>query len=188
MLWQGGRLAREAHVARIAGRIGDPVLRLKFLRAVMRRSPLTAWLAQTRLRHWILWSGLLLALLIPFLMKLASGKPEPADRAPMLIRRAAAGAGEVYEAVPVWRVEQTGDSEVYSNGLRIDARFTVNTRLRLYTAFRRDGGSSINGVQRSEPAGIIYHTTESCQAPFDAQDNQVIKRLCLLYTSDAADE
>jgi hypothetical protein len=132
-------------------------------------------LAHGQLRHWIFWAGLLLVLLIPFLMKLAAGKPEPLHDAPMPPHRAP--AGEAQKTVPVWQVEQTGDSEVYSNGLRIDTRFTVANRPRLYTAFQRDGTSSVSRVRRSQPAGIVYHTTESCQAPFEAQDTPVLKRL-----------
>lgn len=175
MPWLGRRLAREAHVARIAGCIWDPVLRLRFLRAVAPRTSFVRRQFHGRLRHWILWAGLLLVLLVPFLMKLAAGKPEPLYTAPIPPRRAP--AGEAQETVPVWQVEQTGDSEVYSNGLRIDTRFTVPNRPRLYPAFQRDGASAINRVWRSQPAGIVYHTSESCQAPFEAQDTPVLKRL-----------
>ena len=170
-------MAREAHVARIAGFIGDPVLRLRFLRAVAPRISFVRKLPHGRLRNWILWVVLLLlALLTPFLMKLAAGKPEPLLLAVPVAPRVAAFS-ETRQTVPVWQVEQTGDSEVYSNGLRIDTRFTVPTRRRLYTAFRRDGTTSTNRVRCSQPAGIVYHTTESCQAPFAAQDTPVLKRL-----------
>ena len=174
----GRRLAREAQVAgvvSIAACIGDPVLRLRFLRAAAPRTPFLRRLSHGRLRHWILWLGLLLVLLIPFLMKLAAGKPEPLHTAPILPHPAS--AGEAQKTVPVWQVEQTGDSEVYSNGLRIDTRFTVPNRPRLFTAFQREGASTIKRVRRSQPAGIVYHTTESCQAPFEAQDTPVLKRL-----------
>src|ERR1039458_3549400 len=170
-----GRWAREARLARTAGNIGDPVLRLRFLRTAGPRASFVRRLAHGELRHWIFWAGLLLVLLIPFLMKLAAGKPEPLHDAPMPPHRAP--AGEAQKTVPVWQVEQTGDSEVYSNGLRIDTRFTVANRPRLYTAFQRDGTSSVSRVRRSQPSGIVYHTTESCQAPFEAQDTPVLKRL-----------
>src|SRR5580658_791792 len=169
----GARRARQAHVARIAGFIGDPVLRLKFLRAAAPRTPLLRRLSRWRRRHWIFSAGLLLALTVPFLIKLAAGKPELPHAAPPPPRPAAASV--VHEPAPVWQVEQTADSEVYSNGLRIDTRYTVANRPRLYTAFQRDGASS--PVQRTQPAGIVYHTSESCQAPFEAQDTPVLKRL-----------
>ena len=65
----------------------------------------------------------------------------------------------------------------YSNGLRIDTRFTVSNRPRLYTAFPAGWRLRINPIRRTQPAGIVYHTTESCQAPFEAQDTPVLKRL-----------
>jgi len=168
-------LAREARIALIAGRIWDPVSRLRFLRSAAPRNSLRRRLSHVSFRHWILWAVLLLALLMPLLMKLAAGKPEPLTT--LLVAPRPAPAAGVHNAAPVWQVEQTGDSEVYSNGLRIDIRFTVTNRPRLYTAFQRAGASSISRVRRSQPAGIVYHTTESCQAPLQAEDTPVLKRL-----------
>jgi len=169
-------LAREAHeagVVLVAGCIGDPILRLKFLRATAPRTASTEGESRGRLSRWIFWLGLVLVLLIPFLMKLAAGKPEPQQAVPISAHRAA--ANETKKTVSVWQVEQAGDSEVYSNGLRIDTRFTVSNRPRLYIAFQREG--AFKRVRRTQPAGIVYHTTESCQAPFEAQDTPVLKRL-----------
>jgi hypothetical protein len=186
MPWLGRRVAREARqagVARIAGSIPDPVLRLRFLKSAAQRTSFGCRLSGLRLRDWILWAGLLPALLVPFLLKLAAQRPgllhpssaETSNITPPLPRQQ--DTAENREAIPVWQVEQTGDSEVYSNGLRIDTRFTVANRPRLYTAFQRDGSASVSRVRRSQPAGIVYHTTESCQAPFEAQDTPVLKRL-----------
>ena len=169
------RMAREARIALIAGCIWDPVSRLKFLRSAAPRSSLRRRLSHVSFHHWILWAVLLLALLMPLLVKLVAGKPELLNIVPVAPR--AAPAAEVHKAVPVWQVEQAGDSEVYSNGLRIDTRFTVTNRPRFYTAFQRARASSINCVRRSQPAGIVYHTTESCQAPLEAQETAVLKRL-----------
>lgn len=71
----------------------------------------------SRAGYWILWAGLLPVLLIPVLTKLAAAKN-----------------------VPIWQVEQTANSEVYSNGLRIDTRFTVPDGSRRYSRF--SGGSA----------------------------------------------
>jgi hypothetical protein len=116
-----------------------------------------------------------LALPVPFLFRLTARKPETPPVALAVPR--GAPSGEARENAAVWQVEQTGTSEVFSNGLRIDTRFTVKNRPRLYTAFERDGPSSIKRVRRSQPAGIVYHTTESCQAPFEARDTPVLQRL-----------
>jgi hypothetical protein len=178
MPWVGWRLTRQAHEAgvdRIAACIWDPVLRLRFLRAMAPRALVSQPPSKLRLRHWILGAAIVLLLLTPFLMKLAAGKPGTPHSAPIALRRLAAAAGPP-KTVIVWQVEQTRDAEFYSNGLRVDTSLTVANRPRLYTAFQRKA-ASINRVRRTEPAGIVYHTTESCQAPFDAEDTQVLKRL-----------
>jgi hypothetical protein len=107
-------------------------------------------------------------------MKLAAGKSVPLNILPAPAGRVPPGVAA--RNTPVWQVDKTSDSEVYSNGLRIDTRLTVPNRPRLYTVFQREG-ASINRVRRSQPAGIVYHTTESCQAPFEAEDTPILKRL-----------
>jgi hypothetical protein len=77
----------------------------------------------------------------------------------------------------VWLVEKTADSEVYSNGLRIDSRFVVPNHLRGYTVFPLDTRDRGTGARRSEPAGIVFHTTESRLAPFDPSENSELKRI-----------
>jgi hypothetical protein len=77
-------------------------------------------------------------------------------------------------AADIWLVEKSGDSEVYSNGLRIDRQFEVATHRRSYLAFPAAGGAP---ERRSEPAGIVFHTTESQQAPFESGKNGVLKRI-----------
>jgi hypothetical protein len=74
----------------------------------------------------------------------------------------------------VWLVEQSAGSETYSNGLRIDTRFTESNHARAYKAFPLSGGA---GITRTRPAGIVFHTTESLQAPFAAEQNRVLKRI-----------
>ncbi len=160
---------RAARIAQAAQSIDDPVLRLRFLRTAVRPSRLAL-----RLRRRSTWTGLLLALPIPFLVGDVGRKLQPVEIAPL---PPPSLPGDSPEPVPVWLVEHTTDSEVYSNGLRIDTRFTVSNRARAYTAFPRSALSRHSGVRRNEPAGIVYHTTESCQAPFEAQQTPVLKRL-----------
>jgi hypothetical protein len=134
---------------------------------------------RARLRfYWIVWSALLLTMLIPSLVRRAAGSPEPLKT--QVLRAEPPHTHDFKDAVkvaPVWQVEKAGDSEVYSNGLRIDTRFTVLNHPRLYLAFPRDGNHSSGPIPRSQPVGIVYHTTESQQAPFVAQDNRVLMRL-----------
>ena len=77
----------------------------------------------------------------------------------------------------VWQVEKTGDSETYSNGLRIDNRFAITNHSRSYRLFPTDPELASEGVAGSLPMGIVFHTTESRQAPFEAQQNHMLKRI-----------
>ena len=158
--------------ARVAGMIGDPVLRLRFLK-VMKVSPPRK--SGRRFRVWIVWPALLLAVMVFFLAKHAAGKPEASrvamDRAePPEIR-------VVAQPASVWQVEKGAGSEVYSNGLRIDTRFEVASHARSYLAFPSRQADSRVSVRRSMPAGIVFHTTESPQAPFEARETSVLERL-----------
>lgn len=75
----------------------------------------------------------------------------------------------------VWQVEEKNGIEVYSNGLRIDNRSAVSNHPRSYLAFP----AAENGVpvRRSQPAGIVFHSTESQIAPFEAGHNQALKKI-----------
>src|SRR5215472_4946439 len=79
-------------------------------------------------------------------------------------------------SAPGVAVPQT-PAEVYSNGLRVDTRFAVQNHPRSYLAFPMDRPAQTEGVQRSVPAGIVFHTTESRQAPFEPDQNRVLKKL-----------
>ena len=75
----------------------------------------------------------------------------------------------------VWRVEQSATSEVYSNGLRVDNSFAVSHHPRKYVAFPTLGGGE--PAARKDPVGIVFHSTESRQAPFEAGHNEALKRI-----------
>jgi len=98
--------------------------------------------------------------------------PPPEVTRPLAFTPAPAATG----AVPaVWQVERSGDSESYSNGLRIDNRFSVSNHPRSYRIFPLDGsGTPRRGTQ---PVGIVFHTTESRQAPFEEQQNHELRRI-----------
>ena len=74
-------------------------------------------------------------------------------------------------------MDKSGNSEVYSNGLRIDDRFTVANHPRAYLVFPVDGTAASAGIRRTQPAGMVFHTTESRQAPFEAGQNRVLKKI-----------
>jgi hypothetical protein len=77
----------------------------------------------------------------------------------------------------VWQVEKASDFEIYSNGLRIENQYAVSHRPRAYRAFSRDYPDGSSAEKRIEPVGIVYHTTESLQAPFEPGQNNVLKRV-----------
>jgi hypothetical protein len=74
----------------------------------------------------------------------------------------------------VWQVEKTRDVETFSNGLHIDDRYAVSNDPRVpYPVFGPIGTQS--GL-RTQPAGIVYHTTESDQASFEENQNGALKK------------
>ena len=83
------------------------------------------------------------------------------------------------DTVPnVWLVDQTHDFETYSNGLRIDNRYVKPNQKRIfYPVYQRGAIDPSQPEFRSEPAGIVYHTTESDQARFSPDQNATLKRI-----------
>jgi len=78
----------------------------------------------------------------------------------------------------VWQVERNHDFETYSNGLRIDDRYAVSNEPRTpYPVYGRTSADSARSDERSRPAGIVYHTTESDQANFEEGQNGALKRI-----------
>ena len=83
----------------------------------------------------------------------------------------------------VWLVDQSNQSEIYSNGLRVENLLAVSNQPRTYSLLSR-GALDDLGPVRFQPAGIVFHTTESDQLPFEASKNRTIKRIgreLLLY-------
>ena len=75
---------------------------------------------------------------------------------------------------PVWLVESTAQADLYSNGLRAENQFATTTSPRKYIAYSLHDASSIQ--QRDQPAGIVFHTTESHLVPFEEQQNRALRR------------
>jgi hypothetical protein len=153
-------LIPRAFIERKAGQIVDPVERLRYLQRTagigrLRLHPPVPW----RKRRWpALGLALLLAcLLIPG--RKVSGKAshvKPGFSLRSLTRVSAASAGGFPD---VWLVDKTSDFETYSNGLRIDDRFTAPNQKRVFYPVYQRGAAvvDIDAEQpewRSEPAGI----------------------------------
>jgi len=86
------------------------------------------------------------------------------DRSPEFVRK-------------IWLVQSTPQFDLYSNGLRIEDQYATSTAPRRYLTFANDPGGSVSRMQwQTEPAGIVYHTTESHLAPFEEDENQSLRR------------
>jgi hypothetical protein len=96
--------------------------------------------------------------------------------APTFSKRA--GARQWLPDGHVWLVQTTPQFDLYSNGLRVEERYATSTAPRGYLAFARDGAFAIHlsGEWRTEPAGIVYHTSESHLAPFEEDQNRSLRQ------------
>ena len=172
-----GRSIKESSTELVARCICDPVIRLRFLRAVAPRprlyderpGPSRAFF------RYLLLAIVPLTLIAAFLVVRAAARvpaPESWEQPAGLSRSVRS------PALPeVWMVEKDASEEVFSNGLHIDTRFAVSNHPRSYLAFPLNGASGGRAVRRSVPAGIVFHTTESLQIPFEARQNRALKRI-----------
>jgi len=76
----------------------------------------------------------------------------------------------------VWLVEKTAESELYSNGLRIESRFLTFGRPRVYQAFPRLWRENPRWRWSADPAGIVFHSSESELASFEPDQTGRLKR------------
>jgi N-acetylmuramoyl-L-alanine amidase len=165
-------------VERRAGRIADPVERLRFLRREMRAPVVQPLEARppggSSWRQVFLVVGLVLMVAI---VPLPTGTAETFAKEKRLVVPVNEAAAASSPAMRVWLVDKSDSLELYSNGLRVDLTFTVANRLRSrFPVFPLDGGAEpVN--EGLGPVGIVYHTTESNLAPFEEEENHQLKRL-----------
>jgi hypothetical protein len=161
-----------ADIEREAGRIADPVERLRYLRKhsveavqeTVARRPLTQ-----RESAGIAAVALLCAVGITYWLLPAAKAPEAAKAPAVAVARPAPNQ--------VWQVETSQIEEVYSNGLRIDLSFATKLRPRAeYPIFAATEGSTPIATDHV-PRGIVYHTTESDMVVFEAAEGKTIDRL-----------
>jgi len=161
-----------------AKRIEDPLNRLRYLRVAtvgLESSP------RPRLGRWhyaalaaLLFTAGSLALSRAVAPRGAAtqkaGRPSP-------VERAAPGLASAERFPDVWLVEENAERAEYSNGLQIDCRMEVSNRPRSYAVFdatRPDRGPL---EWRKDPAGIVFHTTESMQVPFEPVQNRALQHI-----------
>ncbi len=117
----------------------------------------------------------------------SAGPARPSGRTRQPVRPAAG---------KVWLVQSTAQFELYSNGLRVEEQYATSTAPRRYLAIARwaldavhsraapaklastlPDSALVSSTQwRTEPAGIVYHTTESHLAPFTEEQNESLRR------------
>jgi N-acetylmuramoyl-L-alanine amidase len=181
-------LGRTPRIERHAGRIHDPVARLRFLRKAASPRPHHVWIWFLRTNftlrwhprwqiRYLGWAALVLTLaIVP--------SPIPNGTAGMFVRErrlvspASEGTFSLPTPVPqVWMVEHSDTSELYSNGLRIDSSFTVPNRPRAQYPIFALHGAAWTDRTGSKPIGIVFHTTESHLAPFEEDENHRLKQI-----------
>ena len=145
-------------------------MRLRYLRTT---APPPAEFRSHRARAGVAACLLAAVLASGFLLR-ARVRVEPL---PTYQRHVRAPAVSSERAPDVWQVEKSAAWDVYSNGLRIDNRFAISNRPRSYRVFPVDGTAGGEDERRTEPAGIVFHTTESQQAPFEPGQNRVLKQV-----------
>jgi hypothetical protein len=149
----------------------DPIERLRYLRQA-------SALGGSRRSSQVRWGACFALAMATVTLRSDAINRESAPRpaGPPAINRA------VVDTPSVWPVEHTSDYDLYSNGLRIENRLAVANEPRSYHLIERDSGAL--GPMRAQPAGIVFHTTESDQVPYEADRKTALQRIgkeLLLY-------
>jgi hypothetical protein len=164
----GGRPFTESLILWRARQIADPVARLRYLR---RAAP---WFKAPEIFGRALPPALVFVGLV---VGVAYWFEEPAP--PVL---AAPSLAAETPPPDIWLVEENPEYEVFSNGLRIETAGARNNGPR--KALALDAADLSRWLPVREPVGIVYHTTESDLAPFEADRNSQIRwlgRMLLQY-------
>jgi hypothetical protein len=163
-------------IAWFARQIPNPILRLRFLRAIMLPGP-ERYPPRKPYIFWFLVSLPVVLLLFTAPVSTPWIRAPTAIRRPSIADRPEPARGAVKQTPEIWIVEKTDAFETYSNGLRIDNRYSIANRRRSYVAFSATRPEDMRGHRRSVPAGIVFHTTESLQVPFESAQNPALKRI-----------
>jgi hypothetical protein len=157
-----------------AARIEDPVEKLTYLRRKMEPRPQPG--ARAGWRRFLI-GGLMagaIFLLLPAHGVISDVSPQVSRRHSFPERLSNATPQSFQD---VWLVEENEKTESYSNGLQIDNTYLVTNQKRFYQALKRTDDFAVTEEWKSEPVGIVFHTTESHQAPFEKDQNHQLKRI-----------
>ncbi|MCC7237004.1 MAG: N-acetylmuramoyl-L-alanine amidase [Bryobacterales bacterium] len=151
-----------------AQRLPDPVERLRYLRRAT-----SLRLVPERAPRLLLAFGATAAgaaLLIPGHPGLLTREVAPPPAPGVVLQQAKLMPGDV------WLVDsRDGQYEVYSNGLRVETAGAVSYHPRSWRRMMRPNLDP--GELRHDPAGIVFHTTESHIAPFEPGQTDRLKRV-----------
>jgi hypothetical protein len=156
--------ARPLKIERRAQEIRDPIQRLRYLRRATppARSGFPRW-------KWAVSLALAIAF-VPLAIHALGRKPTTGKKSTAAVRY------PVTDTPVIWPVEQTSQYDLFSNGLRIENSLAISNQPRNYLLISR-GSETAQGPRRSQPAGIVFHTTESDQAPFESSQKSNLKRI-----------
>lgn len=156
----------------IAKRIGDPVIRLRFLKYV---APQVARHPGRRVVRAIAVLSICLtaALLLVFVAR-SGVKTKPAAAVPVQPKPPAPPSDR--HAADIGLLQNESGVEIYSNGLRIDGRSVVPNHRRFYLVFPVDRHEVKGAIESSKPAGIVFHTTESRNPRIEDPDDRSTRR------------
>ena len=146
----------------------DPIQKLAYLRRTARKSRSNWKLSWRWKMPLFLLVFLLIGARVETVTEVKAGLPRE-KRLP----ETSEGPGAPVLLGQAWLVEHGPDHDVYSNGLRIENRFLAPNEPRSYVIFRNGSPSE----RRSKPAGIVFHTSESAQVPFAADENDTLTRI-----------
>lgn len=154
-----------------AGRIRDPVARLRYLR-IAGGLPLFFEDPPRAARHSARQIAAATVLLLVFAGKIGDARWEAPAEPPRPTPPVAPVGGS---GSRVWFVERRGNWETYSNGLYVDVSYQTAGEPRLYPIF--DPESLEIKAWGHQPVGIVFHSTESQLAPFEPRHTRQLLRL-----------
>lgn len=156
-----------------AARISDPVERLRFLRqTVGDQNPVDRLRRLKGRGKPLALAGACAAVVLIPLGSLTWESRFMREMRPSVARAEAAGN---IPTRTVWLVERGAKQEVWSNGLRVELEYEIANEPRQYQAWKLDKAEAIP-QERQDPAGIVYHTTESLQHDFEESKRDKLRR------------
>ncbi len=165
-------LSRDSLLERRARGIPDPIERLRYLRSAANHPPSRAlpWLRPL----FVAALALFFVFLSPPLASISHANPSPLR----LGRVEPPPFPPPGDFEQIWAVEEAADHETFSNGLRVENTYEGDSQpRRSYVAFVASNPRPESAVTLTAPAGLVFHTTESDELPFEPGENQTLQRV-----------